>query len=357
MDNFKSIETISKRTQIILFLLNNLIWVILLIFILINILITPFFFTYRNLMNILYNSTILGMLVLAEGTALLGGNFDLSIESILAFAPAIGILCAKEWMPGIGYISAIFLTFAVAALIGSINGYCISTLKINPFLQTLAMLIFLRGLTLYLVPLGIYQIDKTYTFLGKTMLPGRIPLAVIVMFIIFFFFQIMISKTMFGRMLISAGGNVVASFISGINTQRVISISFILSALLASLSGLIAVGRQAAVTNAMGENMVMLAFAGAVLGGVSIKGGIGTPIGMLGGALFMAVLDNALTLLVIPVHLVYAMKGLLILIAVFLDNYKIKMRETLFLREELKKLRKKDLTNRKTEKNRKYVKL
>lgn len=344
MENFKSRENISKSTQIILFLLNNLIWVILLIFVLINIFITPFFFTYRNLMNILYNSTILGMLVLAEGAALLGGNFDLSIESTLAFAPAIGILFATKWMPGIGYISAIFITFAVGALIGSINGYCISTLKINPFLQTLAMLIILRGLTLYFVPFGIYQINKTYTFLGKSILPGNIPLVVIVMFIIFFFFQIIVTKMRFGRMLLSTGGNSVASFISGINTQRVILISFILSALLASLSGLIAAGRQAAVTNAMGENMVMLAFAGAVLGGVSIKGGIGTPIGMLGGALFMGVLSNALTLLGIQVYLVYAMKGLLILIAVFLDNYKIKMRETLFLREELKKLRKKDLT-------------
>ena len=113
----------------------------------------------------------------------------------------------------------------------------------------------------------------------------------------------------------------------------------IISGLLAALAGLISVGRQASITNAMGEGLVFMAFAGSVMGGVSMKGGIGTALGMLGGLLVLGVIDNSLTLLGVNVYLVYATKGILIFVAVFLDNFKTRLREGLLYREEVRKFK------------------
>ena len=128
-------------------------------------------------------------------------------------------------------------------------------------------------------------------------------------------------------------------YISGINTDRTLITVFIISGLLAAVAGLISVGRQASITNAMGEGLVFMAFAGSVMGGVSMQGGIGTALGMLGGLLVLGVIDNSLTLLGVNVYLVYATKGILIFVAVFLDNFKTRLREGILYREEVRKFK------------------
>lgn len=329
----------AKSTKIGMFLLNNLIWVILIFFVIINIFITPHFFTYRNIINILYHSSILGILILAQGICLISGNFDLSIESTLAFAPAIAVLVVTKWLPGLDFSFAILITLIVGFLVGAFNGYCISMIGINAFLQTLSMLIIIRGLTLWLVPFTIYDLPKVYTFLGSERIIGNIPISVLTMLLLFGIANFVIKKMSFGRYIMATGGNPMASFISGIDTKKTLFFTFVLSGVLASIAGLLAVGRQAAITSAMGEDMVLLSFAGAVLGGVSLKGGIGTPLGMLGGALFIGAVDNSLTLLGLNVFIVYAVKGVLILLAVILDNFKIKAKNALYSREEIRKFR------------------
>jgi ribose/xylose/arabinose/galactoside ABC-type transport system permease subunit len=136
-----------NRLQVQLFLLDNLIWVIVLLFFLINAFVTPKFATYDNLVNIFYHSAIMSMLVLAQGLVMIIGHLDLSIESTLAFAPGIAMLLALKWIPGgLDPVTCIFLTLAVGALVGFFNGFCIAKIGVNPFLQSLSMLIMLRGL-------------------------------------------------------------------------------------------------------------------------------------------------------------------------------------------------------------------
>ncbi len=108
---------------------------------------------------------------------------------------------------------------------------------------------------------------------------------------------------------------------------------------LAALAGLLAAGRQDAINNTMGKDMVLLSFAGAILGGASLTGGRGTPIGMLGGALLLGTISNSLTLIGINVFLLYACYGLLIFVAVILDRIKISLREYLFQSESIRKLK------------------
>ena len=117
-------------------LLANIIWVILLLMIIVSSMITPNFFSYKNIVNIFYHSAVLGFLVLSESLCLLTGNFDLSIESTMAFAPAIGILMMTSWFNGMSPIVTILIILVIGGIVGALNGFFIAKLKINPFLQT-----------------------------------------------------------------------------------------------------------------------------------------------------------------------------------------------------------------------------
>ncbi|NPV73220.1 MAG: ABC transporter permease [Pelotomaculum sp.] len=329
----------SRKLQLQLFLLENLIWVIVFVFFLINALFTPRFATYDNLVNIFYHSAIMSLLVLAQGLTLIIGQLDLSIESTLAFAPGVAMLLAKKWIPGgIDPVTCILLTLAVGALVGFFNGYCIARIGVNPFLQTLSMLIMLRGMVLFLVPFSIFPLDKVYTYAGQARMAGNIPVAVPIVLVVFLLFHIILQYTPFGRYFIATGGNPRASFISGINTGRMVIYAFIISGLLAAAAGLLAAGRQGSVSNSMGEGMVLLAFAGAILGGASLDGGKGTPLGMLGGALLLGMISNSLNLLGVGVNLVYATQGALIFVAIVIDRVRVKVRSYLLHQEQVKKL-------------------
>jgi len=148
--------------------------------------------------------------------------------------------------------------------------------------------------------------------------------------------HILLESTVFGRSIIAIGGNSEASFKRGIRTARITILTFAISGLLASAAGLLATGRQAAVTNIMGQGMVFEAFAAAVLGGVSLKGGSGSVTGMIAGVLILGIINNSLTLLGVSPYLIYATKGFLIFIAILIDRNRINVRNMLFHREEMK---------------------
>jgi len=326
----------SMRIQ--LFILNNLIWAILIIYFTVNAIFTPHFIKYDNIINIFYHSSILGMLVLGQGLILLTGNLDLSIESTLAFAPALAMLMATQWVPGIGPYTTILLTLTFGAIVGLFNGYIVSYVGVHSFIHSLAMLIILRGVTLFMVPFAIFKLDPVYTFMGSERIIGNIPVAAVLMVAVFLLMNFVMSNTPFGRFLLATGGNPEASYISGINTKKIVTYAFVCSGVLAALAGLLAAGRQDAINNTMGKDMVLLSFAGAILGGCSLSGGRGTPLGMLGGALLLGMIDNSLTLMGVNVFILYACYGVIIFLAVLLDRFKEKWRDYLFHQESLRKL-------------------
>ena len=328
----------SQKMRIQFFILNNLIWAILIIYFAVNAVFTPNFLNYDNVINIFYHTAILGMLVLSQGLILLTGNLDLSIESTLAFAPAVAMLLATKWMPGLDPYTTIFITLGIGALVGFFNGSVVSYLGVHSFIHSLSMLIILRGLTLFLVPFAIFKLNPVYSFLGSARIIGNIPVAAILMVAVYLLMNYIMGNTPFGRYLLATGGNPDASYISGINTKRIICYAFIISGVLAALAGLLAAGRQDAINNTMGKDMVLLSFAGAILGGCSLNGGRGTPLGMLGGALLLGMIDNSLTLIGVNVFLMYACYGVIIFLAVLLDRFKAKWRDHLFHQESLRKL-------------------
>ncbi len=323
------------RTKIQLGLLDNLVWMLLIVFFAYNAVMTPAFLSIQNQQNILYQSTVLGMLVLGQGIVMMVGELDLSMEATLAFAPGITILIAQS--VGLDAYTCIILTLIFGILIGLFNGVCVAKLQTNSFLMTMSSQIVIRGMVLFFVPFSIAKLDSTYTFLGNGRING-IQVAIFAMMIIYAIFEILFRTTAFGRKFLLTGGNRRAAYISGVNTDRVVIMAFVLAGLLSAVAGLITAGRQSAVSNSMGADMVMMAFAGAILGGCSFNGGVGKPLGMLGGTLLLGMIDNALTLNQVDINLVSAAKGALIFIAILLDRGRFKMTAQIMYKENLRKL-------------------
>lgn len=328
-----------RSTAFQLFLIDNLIWVLVAAFFLVNALVTPRFASYRNVVNILYHSAIMSLLVLGQGLVLINGKLDLSIESTLGFAPGIAMLLSMRIAPQIvGPGTAIIITLLVGAALGGFNGVCIARLKINPLLQTLASMIMIRGILLYIFPFSLFPLDPVFRFAGAGRLPGNIPVAIPLVLVIFLFLNLVLQHTPFGRRFVATGGNPRASYVSGVNVDRMTLYAYVIAGVLAAVGGLLAAGRQGSISNAMGEGMVLLSFAGALMGGASLQGGKGTPLGMLGGALLLGMFSNSLNLLGVGPSLIYASKGALIFLALLLDRSRSRWRARLLHREQLESL-------------------
>lgn len=336
----------NKALQIKLFLLDNIIWIMLLLFFIVCAVWVPRFSSWTNIVNIFYHSTIMSMLVLAQGFVLISGNLDLSIDSILAFAPGVVILAATSWFPaalGNPYL-CIALTLVVGGLVGLFNGVCVSRLGMNALMQTLSVSIILRGLILFLIPLSIFPLDPVYSFIGKARISalGNMPVAIFVTLGIYILAHILLKHMVFGRNYMATGGNERASYVAGVNTTRMIIAAFVIAGILSAIAGILTAGRQDSVSNTMGEGMVLLAFAGALLGGTNLTGGKGSAVGMLGGALLLGMFSNALNLMGVEVTLVRAAQGTLIFLAILIDRFRVQIRGRLLRKEQLMRLQKLD---------------
>jgi simple sugar transport system permease protein/ribose transport system permease protein len=335
---------LSSELKFKLALLDNIVWLMLLGFFAVCAGI-PTFASTANIVNIFYHSSIMSLLVLAEGFILISGKLDLSVDGILAFAPGIVILAATKWVPNImgSPWLCLILTLVMGGVIGFFNGFCVAKLKMNDFMQTLSMSIVLRGLVLFFIPLSIFPLDPVYSYIGKarfTIFGSGIPVAIVVVLLVYAFFSFLLGRTVFGRGYKATGGNERASYVAGIDTTKMVIWGFVIAGTLAALAGILTAGRQDSVSNTMGNGSVMLAFAGALLGGTSMSGGKGSAFGMLGGALLLGMFSNALNLLGVTVTLVHAAQGGLIFVAILVDRFRIHVRSKLLQNEQMKTLQK-----------------
>jgi len=316
---------LNNRKKITIGILDNFIWMLLVGLIIIGALMIPRFFSIDNAVNILYNSSSFGMMVLGMTFVLLLGKLDLSIESTYAFAAAIGILCMTRWFD-MHPVLAIIVTLAVAFGVGYGNSLLTVNMGINPFLATLCTMIILRGFVLFLVPQGIFDIDSRYLSIGDDMLPGtKFPIVIFVFIGIYIFVHILLKRTPFGKNLIATGSNERSAYLSGINIRNVKIWAFILAGFFAGLGGYFMVGRMSAITNTMGDGAIMMVIAACILGGVSMNGGKGTPIGALGGIIFLTTIQNVLNMSGVNPFVIQAVQGFILLAAIVFDSFREKI--------------------------------
>lgn len=275
------------------------------------------FFTVNNLLNVARQISINAIISVGMTLVILTGGIDLSVGSIVALT---GSITAGLMIGGQGILPAILIGMVVGALLGLFNGLLITRAGIPPFIATLGTMTVARGFTLvYTDGRPITGMEEAFRYLGGGYLAG-IPVPVVIMLVIFAIAYIMLKKTRLGRYIYAIGGNEEAARLSGINTKKILLSVYVLGGLLAGISGIIMASRLNSAQPTAGVSFELDAIAAVVLGGTSLSGGVGTIGGTLIGALIIGVLDNGLNLLNVSSFYQQIAKGLVILLAVFLDK-------------------------------------
>ena len=281
------------------------------------------FLTANNLLNLLLQVTSNALIAFGMTFVILTGGIDLSVGSILALSSALTAGLLGSGMP---VTLAILISLILGCILGMMNGLLISYGKLAPFIVTLATMTIFRGATLVYTngnPITKGLSDTfLFQFLGQGYIVG-IPFPVIIMFIVFIVLYVLLHKTAFGKSVYAIGGNEKAAYISGVKLNKVKIIIYSISGIMASISGLIITSRLSSAQPTAGASYEMDAIAAVVLGGTSLSGGKGRILGTLIGALIIGVLNNGLNNIGVSAFWQQVVKGVVILIAVLIDRFKV----------------------------------
>ncbi len=277
---------------------------------------TPFFFTVSNLVNVVQQSAIIAIVAAGMTFVIISGGIDLSVGSIVALA---GLVVADALHAGWPVPLAIMSGLVIGLLGGILNGLLITFGKLPPFIATLGTMSAGRGLALmYTGGAPISGFDANFRVLA-TGAPLGIPAPVLVMLGVFLLMHLVLVRTKVGRYTYAIGGNEEGATLSGVNVIFHKTIVYALCGLLSALAAVLLTARLNSAQPIAGTAYELDAIAAAVIGGTSLLGGEGTLLGTLVGALIMGVLRNGLNLLNVSSYLQQVAIGAVIIIAVFVD--------------------------------------
>jgi ribose transport system permease protein len=278
---------------------------------------SPYFFTVSNLLNVAQQSAIIAVISVGMTFVIITAGIDLSVGSVLAFA---GVTMASALHAGLPVPLAIMIGFATGFGCGLLNGMLISFGKLPPFIATLGMMSIARGAALwYTDGRPISGFDDGFRFLATGEI-FHIPVAVIIMIIVYFIAHFVLTKTKLGRYTYAIGGNEEAAILSGINVKLYKNIIYGIAGLLSALGAVLLTARLNSAQPIAGIMYELDAIAATVIGGTSLMGGQGTVIGTLIGALIIGVLRNGLNLLGVSSFIQQIVIGSVIIGAILLDT-------------------------------------
>jgi len=274
-------------------------------------LLQPSFLSINNIQDILTQAAPLALVVLGQAFVILVRGLDLSVASLMASA---AVLATAFNATSDAMIPVIFLvTIVASACVGLINGLLVTKRNVSPFLATLAMMIVLQGIRFYYTqgaPSG--SLPEGFRVLGAGRLTG-IPVNMLVFFLFFFILGWLLHKSSFGRRVYITGGNPKSANLVGIYADRVIIICYVISSLMAGISGLILVGFVGTVDNWVGRGYEIDSIVACVLGGIMLNGGKGTLWGAVTGALILILMFNIVIILGLTVQAQLIIKGIIII--------------------------------------------
>lgn len=279
--------------------------------------ITPNFLTYINILNIIRQSTIIGLMAIGTTYVIIGGDFDISIGATLALTAAI-VIGFQEYVP---WYIAIVIALLVGSLIGFVNGILTAKVKMIGILVTVATMTIVRGLTyLYTGGYPIVGKSESFKFIGSGYV-GFLPFPIIIWIVMVIFWQFILSKTKLGRYTLAVGGNKEVARLSGVPVDFYKIMTFIIGGLMAAMGGIIYASRLNVATPLAGGGYELDAIASTVIGGTSVSGGEGSVVGTVIGVLLLAVIGNVFNLLGVHVYIQYVIKGIVIIAVVGFDSY------------------------------------
>ena len=312
----------------------------------------PQFFSPYNIMNLFRWTGLFGILSIGVGFVIMTGGIDLSVGSIVGFLGALSV--NRSWsIPAV-----IVFTIVFSMAIGLVQGLLVTKVKIQSFVVTLTGLFIYRGLSRFFtndVTQGLGNDFAGLKFLVKGTFPAdffpndsapqflkdwSLPMPFMIMLVIAIGLSVFLNRSIYGRYILALGRNEKAARFSGIDTDRMIVITYIISATCAGIGGfLFALDLNSVQPSTAGNMYELYAIAGCVVGGISLRGGVGNIAGVIIGVAIVRVLYNAINIVGIPNTLEYVVIGLVILIGVGADevrkNYGIKKR-MMRIRAEIK---------------------
>ena len=308
-----------KRVKIFIDRIPGLaIWLVVAALMVLARLISASFWDPTHLLNVLRQASGLGILTLGQTLVIITGGIDLSNGMVVTLVDvlAAGILKGKDTL----LVPVLLLTIGLGTMIGLINGLLITKVKIPPLVCTLGMFGILKGIA-YIYTGGAPKGDvpPSLKFIGEGFV-GPVPTQVFFLLGFFILIYLIIHKTPYGRKIYAVGGNIRAAHHSGINTDRIIISVYMISSILAALTGLILAGYIGTGSLKIGDGLNFNSVAAAVVGGTIFSGGIGSVFGGMGGALFLAILISMLRFLGLPYENQLMVQGVILAIAIYAQS-------------------------------------
>ena len=280
------------------------------------------FFTRQNIFNVLRQISTNLFLACGMTMVIILGGIDLSVGSIIALSGCISAGCVARY--NLPLPIALLMGLLVGLLVGMFNGAVISKTTIPAFIVTLATMNIAKGLAyVYTGGSPVRVVTKEWQFLGAGYV-GIFPTPVVILVIVLIITAIVMNKTKMGRHMYAGGGNQQAAEFSGIKVEKVKFFVHAFSGLMAGLAGIVLASRMYSGQPTAGDGAEMDAIAAVVVGGTSMAGGSGKIGGTIIGGLIIGVLNNGLNLLNVNSFWQYVVKGVVILLAVFLDYFRNK---------------------------------
>ena len=276
----------------------------------------PSFIQPSNLVNILKQASINGILSFGMMFVIIAGGFDMSVGSTVAFA---GILAAMLGQGQFPLFVPLIVALIAGLAVGIVNGVGVAVGDLPPFIMTLGTMTAVRGLAL-LISNGkpVTGISAKYKAIAASSVVG-VPMLAVFLVIVILICSFILAKTVYGRRVYACGGNLLAARVAGINTTKIRISTFAIAGLLAGFCGFLMTSRVTIGQPTAAESYEMDAITACVVGGVSMSGGVGKPWGVVVGALLITVIANGLDILGVSSHWQKIVKGVIIVIAVLID--------------------------------------
>jgi inositol transport system permease protein len=288
------------------------------------------FLQAQNLINVVRQMSVIAMLAIGVTVVIISTGIDLSSGSVVALSAVVATSLAQasgatnQMYPGLNL--PVFVAIAAGLLVGAgagfVNGFLIAGFRIAPFIATLGMMTAARGLALiYSDGRPISKLNPDFNFLGQGAILG-VPVPIVLLAVVAVGAHLMLNNTRFGRHVYAIGGNEQAARVSGINLAWTKIGIYTFAGLLAGLGGMVLAGRIGSGNPQLGTGSELDAITAAVIGGTSFTGGIGTVWGTIVGALIIGVLNNGLDLLNVSPFTQQVVKGVIIVVAIIIDERK-----------------------------------
>jgi methyl-galactoside transport system permease protein len=329
-----------KRFDAAKWLVDNVIYVVLVLLVIGIIIASPDFLSITNFINILSQSSSRIIIALGVAGILITAGTDLSAGRLVGLAAVVSasMLQASDYaykmypnLAELPIIVPILIAMAVTGLFGALNGVIVSKFHVPPFIATLGMMIGVYGVTsIYFdrPPYGAQPIgglSQSFTTFAQRGIPigqYELPYLVIYAAVVSIIIWVVWNKTQLGKNMYAIGGNPEAAKVSGVNVARNIILIYLIAGLLYGFSGTLEAGRVGSATNNTGNMYELDAIAACVVGGVSLSGGIGTVPGVITGVLIFQIINYGLAFLGVSPYIQFIVKGAIIIVAVAFDMRK-----------------------------------